>query len=65
MSCPVPAAPAAPAVPAAPQVLLLIASERVHRMWCAMLGAAAMMGLLLWMNMAPSLGMVSGQPLAT
>ncbi|KAL4423292.1 hypothetical protein ABPG77_004561 [Micractinium sp. CCAP 211/92] len=39
-------------------VLVGIASERIHRMWCAMIGAGLMMGLLLWMNMAPSLSLV-------
>ncbi|KAL4436773.1 hypothetical protein ABPG75_003912 [Micractinium tetrahymenae] len=39
-------------------VLVGIASERIHRMWCAMIGAGLMMGLLLWMNMAPSLALV-------
>lgn len=39
-------------------VLVGIASERIHRMWCAMIGAGMMMGLLLWMNMAPSLSLV-------
>jgi len=32
-------------------MLVGIASERVHRMWCAFIAAAFMMGLLLWMNM--------------
>lgn len=39
-------------------VLVGIASEKVHRMWCAMIGAAFMMSLLLWMGMPPSLAMV-------
>ncbi|KAI8465106.1 MAG: transporter [Monoraphidium minutum] len=40
-------------------MLVGIASEKVHRMYCAFLGAFAMMGLLLWMNMVPSLEMVT------
>ncbi|GBF88485.1 hypothetical protein Rsub_01198 [Raphidocelis subcapitata] len=40
-------------------MLVGIASERVHRMYCAFLGAFAMMSLLLWMNMTPSLETVT------
>jgi Na+/H+ antiporter NhaD/arsenite permease-like protein len=39
-------------------VLVAIASERIHRMWAAMIGAGFMMSLLLWMNMVPSLSLV-------
>eukprot|EP00887_Chlorella_sp_A99_P000899 scaffold5.g899.t1 len=37
-------------------VLLAIASERIHRMWVAMIGCSLMLGLLLLMRMPPSLG---------
>ncbi len=40
-------------------MLVGIATERVHRMRCAFAAAAAMMGLLLWMNLAPGLKLVS------
>ncbi len=40
-------------------MLIGIASEKVHRMWCAFIAAGFMMGLLLWMDMAPDLGTVS------
>jgi Na+/H+ antiporter NhaD/arsenite permease-like protein len=39
-------------------VLLGIASERIHRVWCALIGCSFMLSLLLWMDMAPSLALV-------
>lgn len=41
-------------------VLMLagIASERVHRMWCSFAAAFAMMAVLLWAGIVPSLAMV-------
>lgn len=38
--------------------LVGIATEVVHRTWCALVGASLMMGLLLWVEGAPSLGKV-------
>ena len=38
--------------------LVGIATEIVHRTWCALIGASFMMGLLLWVDGAPSLGKV-------
>eukprot|EP00887_Chlorella_sp_A99_P002871 scaffold6.g2871.t1 len=40
-------------------VLIGIASERIHRMWCAMIGCGLMLGLLLLIDMAPSLEVVT------
>jgi len=36
-------------------MLLAIASEKVHRMWCAVVASFCMLGLLLWIDMAPGL----------
>ncbi|WIA39472.1 hypothetical protein OEZ86_005570 [Tetradesmus obliquus] len=40
-------------------MLVAIATEKVHRMWCAFVAAFAMMSLLLWCNMTPSLAKVT------
>jgi hypothetical protein len=39
-------------------MLVAIGTEKVHRMWCAFVAAFAMMSLLLWCNMTPSLAKV-------
>jgi len=39
-------------------MLLAIASEKVHRMWCAVVASFCMLGLLLWIDMAPDLATV-------
>jgi hypothetical protein len=36
-------------------MLVGIATEKVHRMWCAMIASFAMLALLLWLDMAPDL----------
>jgi hypothetical protein len=38
--------------------LLLCVYVQVHRMWCAFVAAFAMMSLLLWCNLTPSLAKV-------
>jgi hypothetical protein len=40
-------------------LVLLSACVQVHRMWCAFVAAFAMMSLLLWCNLTPSLAKVS------
>jgi hypothetical protein len=42
-------------------MLVAIGTEKVHRMWCAFVAAFAMMSLLLWCNMTPSLAKVCGR----
>jgi hypothetical protein len=39
-------------------MLVGIATEKVHRVWCAVLASFAMLGLLIWLDMAPDLSTV-------